>query len=115
MCRGIPRGCHLAFKLEGRRLNPVNIGFNGFAGSSLIEPVTQGSEGLPGEFFRALGFADPELQLGTGFRWEHRAGLLVDGTAASTTESKNQHQQAQAAAAPQRPAIGGLTRLVRWN
>lgn len=109
MCRSILGGCHLTFELKRRCLHPVNIGFDGCTGQAVIESVSKSCDGLPGERFGPLSFSDPEFKLGTGFRWERRAGLRVNGTTAGTSEAKHQQQQNQGATAPHRPAIGGLT------
>ena len=114
MCRSIPGGGHLTFQFERPSFDPVNIGFNGGAGQSLIESFTQGCDGLLGELFSALCFFDPVFQLGAGFGWKRCTGTIVNGTAASP-EPQHEHQQDQGAATHQRPVTDELTSCVQLN
>ena len=109
MCSSIldRRGSTLKFKRSCH--HPVNVGFNCFAGHSIIELVVQFCDGLPGELLRVLGFLNSEFQLPERFRRERCLGLMVNRAAAQSANAKHDHQQNQETAKNDRSANGELT------
>jgi hypothetical protein len=106
----VPRGQYAAFKIKGRRLEPIKIGLEHLAGSAPVEMIAKGAGGLLSAIFGAAGFVYPHLQLSAWVRRQQRPGAVEHGIAADSRQANDRQQrQTSASAAPRSGASGGLT------